>query len=86
MENLGKDGDYRERSLLPYIIFQLAFSLLLAFSEPLEGSAVENMDRMSLQYSRRMSQVSKWRHNFQICVYSKIPSSSSFQEVFSFTS
>ena len=45
-----------ERSSLPYIdrvIFQVAFSLLLAFLGPLEGSAFEKVCRMSLQYPRR---------------------------------
>ena len=41
------------------VVFQVAFSLLLAFLGPLEGSAVEKVRGMTLQYPRRMSRVSK---------------------------
>ena len=42
------------------VVFQVAFSLLLAF---LGGSAVKKVRGMALQYPRRTSPVSKWRHN-----------------------
>ena len=44
---------------LPRVVFQVVFSLLLASLGPLEGSAVEKVRGMTLQYLRRMSRVSK---------------------------
>ena len=62
-KTLVKRGRIRRKKLATFhrVVFHVAFSQLL---RPLEGSAVEKMCRMSLQYPRRLSQVSKWCHNF----------------------
>ena len=49
----------KKLAALHRVVFQVAFRLLLAFLGPLEGSAVEKVRGMALQYPRRTSPVSK---------------------------
>ena len=55
---LAKRRRLREKQLavLHRVVFQVAFSLLLAYLRPIEGSVFEKVRRMSLQYPRRISQ------------------------------
>ena len=52
-KTLGKRRRLNRKKLatLHRVVFQVEFSLLLAFLGPLEGSAVEKVRGMSLQYS-----------------------------------
>ena len=52
MENFSKRWRVKRKKLatLHRVVFQVEFSLLLAFLGPLEGSAVEKVRKMSLQY------------------------------------
>ena len=45
----------KKLAALHRVVFQVVFSLLLAFLGPLEGSAVEKVHGMTQQYPRRMS-------------------------------
>ena len=51
-KTLGKRQRLNRKKLatLHRVVFQVEFSLLLAFLEPLEGSAIEKVRGMSLQY------------------------------------
>ena len=58
-KTFGRRRRINRKKLLPYhrVVFQVEFSLLLAFLGPLEGSAIEKVRGMLLQYLQRR----KWR-------------------------